>query len=129
MTLTRLGLLAAGLALFAWIASRADLAAVAELLGRIGPLAIAAILLVYAVDFLLDVGAWQATLDLAGGRARWLARLFAVRIAGDAVNDITPAAGFGGEPVKAILLKRHYGVAYRECAASVLLYTARSVPT
>ncbi len=118
--------LAAGVALFAWVASHADLASVGELLQRIGPLAFVTILLVYAVDFLLDVGAWQATLDLPGPRSRWLLRLFLVRIAGDAVNDITPAAGFGGEPVKAILLKRHHGVSYQESAAAVLLYTTVS---
>ena len=40
---------------------------------------------------------------------------------GEALNVVTPFGTFGGEPVKAMLLKRHYGVAYPEGTASLLL--------
>ena len=37
------------------------------------------------------------------------------------LSDLEPLAGLGGEPVKALLLKRRYGVRYRDAAASLVL--------
>jgi len=47
-------------------------------------------------------------------------RLYAVRLIGEAVNNITPTAYLGGEPVKASLLRRD-GVPMTESLASVTI--------
>jgi uncharacterized protein (TIRG00374 family) len=44
---------------------------------------------------------------------------------GEALNLVIPAGSLGGEPVKAVLLKRGHGIGYREAAAS--LFIARTV--
>jgi uncharacterized protein (TIRG00374 family) len=40
---------------------------------------------------------------------------------GSALEKVTPLAGLGGEPIKAVVLKRHFGVPYREGTASLVL--------
>ena len=40
---------------------------------------------------------------------------------GEAYNTITPAGGMGGEPLKALILKRRYDVPYTESGASLVL--------
>ncbi len=40
---------------------------------------------------------------------------------GEVFNTVVPAAGMGGEPVKAVLLKKYYGIGYREATASLIL--------
>ena len=40
---------------------------------------------------------------------------------GEAFNLVMPAGGFGGEPMKAMLLKHHHAVSYREGTASIIL--------
>ena len=40
---------------------------------------------------------------------------------GEAVNNATPLASMGGEPVKAVLLKKHFSLGYREGAASLII--------
>jgi uncharacterized membrane protein YbhN (UPF0104 family) len=50
--------------------------------------------------------------------------LWLVQMVGEAVNVLMPFGSLGGEPVKAMLLKRHYDVTYREAAASLFLIQA-----
>jgi uncharacterized membrane protein YbhN (UPF0104 family) len=66
-------------------------------------------------------------LALLSGRLNgaWLYRLWKVRMVGEALNLVIPSGSLGGEPVKAVLLKRGHGVGYREGAAS--LFIARTV--
>ena len=40
---------------------------------------------------------------------------------GESFNAVIPAGGMGGEPVKTVMLKTHYGVDYREGTASLIL--------
>ena len=40
---------------------------------------------------------------------------------GEAFNTVTPLGSFGGEPVKAGLLKKHHGVGLREATAALVL--------
>ncbi len=47
-------------------------------------------------------------------------RLFAIRMAGEAINNTLPVVQVGGEPVKALLLK-HHGVPLTEGLASVIV--------
>jgi uncharacterized protein (TIRG00374 family) len=50
-----------------------------------------------------------------------------MRLAGEAFNNTLPMASLGGEPVKAILIHKHYGFNYRESAASLIL--AKTITT
>ncbi len=108
-----------GIALFAWLLSHADLPRVWAAMLTVGLPGFAAILALYAVEYLCDVEAWRLML----GRAfrPWSARLYLVRMTGEAYNTITPAGGMGGEPLKALILKRRYDVPYTESGASLVL--------
>lgn len=44
-----------------------------------------------------------------------------MRLAGEAFNNTLPAASLGGEPVKAILMRKLYGFEYQESIASLIL--------
>ena len=46
-----------------------------------------------------------------------------MRLVGEAINDVTPLGSVGGEPVKAVLLRRYYGVGYKASGASLVLAT------
>lgn len=59
--------------------------------------------------------AWRATIPGSPGS---LLRLFGVRAAGEALNLVTPTASVGGDPVKALLLRR--AVPLGEGLASVI---------
>lgn len=102
-TWLRLGLMLAGLALFAWFAARADLGAVwlaFQRLGWLGPLALLPYLLVYGAD----TAAWRLAFAPRPEVGFW--RLFRVRWSGEAVNNVVPSAYLGGEAVKVYLLRR-----------------------
>ena len=90
--------LAAGIAIFIWVLRGADLpvvwAQISNLHWRFG-----IILLFYIVIFGLDTLGWRyALLPHAQRRIPWI-RLFRTRLAGEAVNYVTPTAWVGGEPV------------------------------
>jgi uncharacterized protein (TIRG00374 family) len=54
-------------------------------------------------------------------------RLWRVRLVGEAVNATTPLAAMGGEPVKVVVLKKRYGIGYRESVASLVLARTTTV--
>jgi uncharacterized protein (TIRG00374 family) len=117
----RLAYLALGLGLL-WLVLRVvDLEAVWAQVAAFGALGATAIVLIYLLEFSAVTGGWQATLVEAGVRRKWFRRLFLVRLVGEAVNDVTPAGSLGGEPVKAVLLKKYYGVSYQASSASLVL--------
>lgn len=78
------------------------------------------VLLPYAVETLLDTLGWRRTLPAAAVARVPFAHLCLVRMAGEAVNGITPTATLGGEAVKAQLLRR-FGVAAADGMASVVI--------
>jgi putative membrane protein len=74
----------------------------------------------YLVINTLDTMAWRRALPAeAAARVPFPAQYLA-RIAGEAVNSVTPTAAVGGEPVKAQLL-RAWGVPGAEAVASVVI--------
>jgi len=89
---------------------------VRESLARVGwgfSLYLAASFVIYALD------AWAWRLVIARDQppiSPW--RLFSIRMAGEAVNKVTPLASMGGEPLKAYLLTR-CGIPMGPAAASV----------
>jgi uncharacterized protein (TIRG00374 family) len=113
--------LAGGVALFAWILHDSDLAAVGEILARFGGAGIAAILLNFSIGFVADVVPWLLMFRTLPTTGLWLWRLWLVQMVGEALNVLMPFGAFGGEPFKALLLKRHYQVTYTEGTASLLL--------
>ncbi len=121
----RLLSLFAGLVLLAFVASRIDLAEVWARVVELGPLGALAAAAVYFLAFLIDTASWQLALPSVRLNGAWLYRLWKVRMVGEALNLVIPAGSLGGEPVKAVLLKRGHGIGYHEGAAS--LFIARTV--
>jgi len=103
--LERLALIA-GVGLFLWLLHRIGLAAVWSSLARIG-WGFAAILLLESVVVLSTTLAWRETVP--PDRPVALRSLLAMRVAGDGVNALAPAAVVGGELVRAGLLSRFVG--------------------
>lgn len=79
------------------------------------------VLCVYLVCSVAQALSWQFTVRVAPPTPRWLYRLWKVQMVGFALERSTPLAGLGGEPAKAVLLKRHYGLRIRDASASLVL--------
>ncbi len=92
---------------------------------QLGPLALGVIFLPMVLVYALEALGWKLTLGKYTQQVGF-GRLFAIRMAGEAVNVTTPAAYVGGEPLKAYLLRR-YGVPIVEGLASVV--TAKTAMT
>ncbi len=75
------------------------------------------IFLPYAISTAFDTAGWRLTF---AHRPPALGLLYLIRLAGEAVNNVTPTAYLGGEPVKAYVLHR-YGVPLAEGTTSVIL--------
>lgn len=111
--------LVVGLTLLFWILRHSDLVSVWQQV-RLLHWRFIPIFLFYIVIFGLDTLGWQYTLNLpARSPIRW-DRLFRARLAGEAVNYVTPSGWIGGEPVKAYLLSKRYGLPMAEGMASVV---------
>ncbi|MCC7050041.1 MAG: flippase-like domain-containing protein [Alphaproteobacteria bacterium] len=119
--LLRYGFIALGIALLGGLLWHADLAEVGARLKQLGLLGATAVLAVYAVAFLLDTAVWMATLVTRGMGFAWLFRLWEIRVIGEAVNSATPLGSVGGEPVKALMLRKYHGIGLREGISSLVL--------
>ncbi len=113
---------ALGLGLLAWIAAQAEIGELARSVSTIG-WGVGAVLAVYFVAFVADSMSWQLAIPSFPMDLRHLGRAWKVRMVGETFNMFTPMGGIGGEPVKAVLLQRHYGVGLHEGTASVILAT------
>ncbi|HKF43809.1 MAG TPA: lysylphosphatidylglycerol synthase domain-containing protein [Thermoanaerobaculia bacterium] len=102
MKLQRIAL-AAGALLFFWLLQRIGLAAIARSFGDVG-WGFALVLALESVVVIFTTLAWRQTIQ-PGRRPPFLS-LAAMRIAGDGVNALAPAAVVGGELVKVGLLSR-----------------------
>src|SRR5215510_6735333 len=121
MKLFRILFLALGLGLFAVVIAYADLNAVAYYVGRLGWGGALAIPAISILPFLADTLSWQTVFAPPRPGWVWFARLWKVRMVGSAIGKLTPAVGLAGEPVKAVMLKRIYGVRNREGVASLIV--------
>lgn len=90
-------------------------------MARFGGAGIAAVLGLSGLWFLSDVTAWLLVSPWARLEAAWFWRLAVVHAIGEALNNVSPLVPFGGEPVKAMLLNRHYRVAVADGVASLVL--------
>mgnify|MGYP002634415123 CR=1 FL=1 len=102
-----------GLALLALIVAETDVAQITALVAAAG-WGLLAMLGVYLGAFAIDSYAWLLTAPDIPHRLKWLYRFFQLRLVGEAFNTVTPTASMGGEAMKAVMLKSHYGVNYHD---------------
>ena len=121
MKLFRLLSLALGLGLFGLVLAQSDLRAVANHVGGLGWAILVGIPAVSLLPFLADTLSWQIVFAPPRSGWGWFTALWKVRMVGAAIGKVTPAVGLAGEPVKAVMLKRIYGVPNRESAASLIV--------
>lgn len=114
-------LLLAGLALLGLVIREMDLQDLMRQVNGVGTGGMAFVLALYSLTFMTDVAGWQLTLKGVPLDLRWLQRLYLVRMTGEAFNNVTPFGAMGGEPVKALLLKTHYGIRFRDSGVSLIL--------
>jgi putative membrane protein len=110
---------AVGLALLGVLIYHADVDQIHEHMGELGfagPL----VLLPWTLIACLDALGWRCTLPAAAAARVPFGSLVLVRMAGEAINSVTPTAAVGGEPVKAHLLRR-WGVAASDSLASIVI--------
>lgn len=77
----------------------------------------------------LHTTGWGYAFGKGGSGMGW-GRLFGIRLAGDALNQVTPLMSLGGEPVKAVLFSQEGGDALRGASAVMaarLVMTAAQV--
>jgi len=125
-SLLKILFLVLGIALLGVILWRTDLPQLGTLLSQVS-WGFALVLLAYLAASVIDAATWLMTIPTARYTPGWLYHIYNVRIAGEAFNTVMPAASMGGEPVKAILLKRYYDIGFRESAASLIM--ARTINT
>jgi len=77
------------------------------------------ILVPYGVVNFLGAVAWKVLLVTEGGYPS-LGRLFLLRLAGESLNQLTPAASLGGEPFKALRLHAS-GTPWQDATASLII--------
>ena len=109
-----------GAGLLASVLASIEFGQVIDLIRRIGwgfPL----VLVAAFVAFTADVASWLAVLPGLPVDVRHGLLLWRVRLVGEMLNTVTPAAGVGGEPAKALILVRSFGLGPRETIASVLV--------
>jgi uncharacterized protein (TIRG00374 family) len=111
--------IAVGLALLAGFIAVSDLEHVGDYFRLLGWTALA-VLAPYVVIVLVDTWGWRCVMPVEMRARVPLASLYLTRMAGEAVNSVTPTATIGGEPVKAHLL-RAFGVSGSDGVASVVL--------
>ena len=109
-----------GVVLLGFVVAEIDLAEVALQVAKVG-YGILVLVGIYFVAFAIDSVTWQMTIRGVPLDLRWAYRVWKLRMVGESFNAVIPAGGMGGEPVKASLMKTHYGINYREGAASLIL--------
>jgi uncharacterized protein (TIRG00374 family) len=98
-----------------------DLTAVWHQLEQLGWVGLFIVLAISPIWHINDTIAWMLTFRSIKPSFPWFRRLFGVHIVGDALNNVTPFASLGGEPVKAVLLKNNHGIEVRETTATLLM--------
>ncbi len=110
-----------GASLFAWFLSQFDLLELFMQVANAGWTVVIGALFIYLAGFYVDSITWHLCLTTPPLSWSWSVRIFLIRVAGETYNALLPAAGFGGEPLKILLLKRHYGIDVHESTASVIV--------
>ena len=114
-------LLIGGTALLALTLVHADLGQAWNQLHDVGWSGVAVLTGLLFAASLAQAGILVQTVPTARPTARWARALWKTWMVGEAFNTVTPLGSFGGEPVKAALLKKHYGIGLREGTAALVL--------
>src|SRR5262249_50819709 len=114
-------LLAVGTALLVLTLDRADLGEAGGRLEEVGWWGVAVLAGLLFAASVAQAGILLQTVPTAQATAHWARALWKLWMVGEAFNTVTPLGSFGGEPVKAGLLKKHYGVGLREATAALVL--------
>ena len=110
-----------GLFVLFFAISKVDLEEVYGQFSYVGWYGLVLVLIIYFFAFSADSMTWNLTIVSLPFNFQWIARSFAIRLIGEALNNTIPLGGVGGEPAKAVLMRTHYGVAYSEAVASLIL--------
>ena len=102
----RLLFLLIGIAVLGGLVWHIGLSQIVETTKQLGFMSVCIILLPLLAVYLFETYGWQLTLGPWTKQVSFF-RLFAVRMAGEAINATTPTGMVGGEPMKAYLLKRY----------------------
>jgi hypothetical protein len=121
VTVLRVLLPLAGLALFAGLLQHADLRDLGRHLAHVGAAGFGAVLAVHALSFLCDVVLWQLGFPPAAATRSRHWTWYRVRLVGEAWNNALPLASVGGEPLKAKLLKEIFDLDYTASGAAFLI--------
>ena len=114
-------LLVAGSALLGFTLVHADLAQAWSRLQDVGWTGVAALGALLFAASLAQAAILVRTVPCTRSIPHRLYALWKVWMVGEAFNTVTPLGSFGGEPLKAGLLKRHHGVGLREATAALVL--------
>ena len=110
-----------GIAILALVLFEIDLVRLFTQLKYFGWVSFSIVLGIYLVAFWLDSISWMLAIEGIRVSWVWTWRTFAARIAGEAYNALIPAAGMGGEPTKAYILKRRFGIDLKASSASLVI--------
>ena len=110
-----------GGALLALILLKTDFNLLLTQIASVGVIGVGVILTIYALYFGADSLSWQVTIDKVPMNLRWIGRFYAVRMVGEAYNNITPVASLGGEPLKAWLLKSNWQVPLTDSSVAFVI--------
>jgi glycosyltransferase 2 family protein len=109
------------LLVFAFLLSRTDARDAWTRLRGVSTWGFAIILATYLAGFVAETASWLQTLAIVPARPRALYRFSKVLMVGNAVENVTPFACLGGEPIKALLLHRYEGIPYASALASLVI--------
>jgi uncharacterized protein (TIRG00374 family) len=129
MRYATIALLIAGSALLAAILVQVDLGAAWVRLHDVGWSGVAVLAALLFAASLAEAGILVLVLPATRPTPPGVYACWKLWMVGEAFNTVTPLASFGGEPVKAALLKSRYGVALRDGTAALVLAQTINIMT
>lgn len=109
-----------GVLVFAAIFIFLDPEKMIEHLMKMDPTYLALALILQFLSLLIVSIRWRWFINATGYKTSRI-NIFLISLAGQAMNSITPASRWGGEPVKAYLLKKKQGIPISEGMASIIV--------
>ncbi|MBF0270034.1 MAG: flippase-like domain-containing protein [Alphaproteobacteria bacterium] len=121
MRLLKLLYILLGVGLLVAVVLQTDIGEVWSMVLKVGAPGFLAILLLYLAAFAIDAFTFHMALVEIPLSFAWFKRIFNIRLVGEMFNAVLPAGGMGGEPVKALILKRRFGIGLKAGTASLVL--------